>query len=178
MYNAKTIAEYFISYANRHNIEMTPLYLQKHLYFAQAWYLAKYGENLFKEDIEAWTLGPVVPEIYREFKSYGDNQIDADIDMPSFSFEMKAFLKHFIIDKYFRLSIGTLIDMVHNEEAYIVARGNLPKNCSSNEKINLEIVRDSFRKKTDKNKEVLKEKILKAVNNADERYKELYERLA
>ena len=50
---------------------MTNLRLQKLLYFAQGWHLARFGRPLFDASIEAWPYGPVVPEVYRAYKEYG-----------------------------------------------------------------------------------------------------------
>jgi uncharacterized phage-associated protein len=37
--------------------------LQKLIYYAQAWHLARVGDRLFEARIEAWSQGPVIPEI-------------------------------------------------------------------------------------------------------------------
>lgn len=39
--------------------------LQKLVYYSQAWHLAWDEEPLFKEPIQAWANGPVVPSLYR-----------------------------------------------------------------------------------------------------------------
>lgn len=56
--------------------EVTPLMLQKLLYFIQGIYLALYGEPLFPEDCRAWLHGPVYPEIYDLFRDFKYNPID------------------------------------------------------------------------------------------------------
>lgn len=33
------------------------------------------GQPCFKEEIEAWDFGPVVPEVYHEFKIFGSSDI-------------------------------------------------------------------------------------------------------
>lgn len=38
---------------------------QKLLYYAQAWHLAWYGRPLFDDGLEAWPMGPVAPEAFR-----------------------------------------------------------------------------------------------------------------
>lgn len=38
---------------------------QKLCYYAQAWYLARYGVPLFAHDFEAWWSGPVSPSLYK-----------------------------------------------------------------------------------------------------------------
>ena len=44
--------------------EVTPLMLQKLLYFIQGVYSALYGKPVFTEDCRAWIHGPVYPEVY------------------------------------------------------------------------------------------------------------------
>lgn len=54
---------------------ITHLKLQKLIYYAQGVYLAITGKKLFFNDIEVWTHGPVVPEVYDKYKVYGKNNI-------------------------------------------------------------------------------------------------------
>lgn len=56
--------------------EVTPLMLQKLLYFIQGIYSALYGKPIFVEDCRAWTHGPVYPEVYDLFKDFKYNPID------------------------------------------------------------------------------------------------------
>lgn len=44
---------------------LTAMKLQKLLYYSQAWSLVWDDKPLFRERIEAWANGPVLPEIYR-----------------------------------------------------------------------------------------------------------------
>jgi toxin-antitoxin system, antitoxin component, xre family len=39
--------------------------IQKLCYYAQAWYLTRYGVPLFIHDFEAWRSGPVSPSLYK-----------------------------------------------------------------------------------------------------------------
>lgn len=50
---------------------ISPLKLQKILYYEQAWFMVFFGrENqLFDCAPEAWVNGPVYPEIYHQYKS-------------------------------------------------------------------------------------------------------------
>ena len=52
---------------NKHG-NMSTWKLQKLCYYAQAWSLVWDDELLFKEDIEAWAHGPVVPDLYHHHK--------------------------------------------------------------------------------------------------------------
>lgn len=56
--------------------EVTPLMLQKLLYFIQGIYSALYGKPIFMEDCRAWIHGPVYPEVYDLFKNFKYNPID------------------------------------------------------------------------------------------------------
>ena len=47
---------------------ITPLKLQKILYYAQGYYLAMYDEALFPEDFQAWAHGPANEQIYEKYK--------------------------------------------------------------------------------------------------------------
>lgn len=56
--------------------EVTPLMLQKLLYFIQGIYSALYGRPIFVEDCRAWIHGPVYPEVYDLFRDFKYNPID------------------------------------------------------------------------------------------------------
>lgn len=56
--------------------EVTPLMLQKLLYFIQGIYSALYGNPIFREDCRAWVHGPVYPEVYNLFRDFKYNPID------------------------------------------------------------------------------------------------------
>ena len=56
--------------------EVTPLMLQKLLYFIQGVYSALYGRPIFTEDCRAWVHGPVYPEVYDLFRDFKYNPID------------------------------------------------------------------------------------------------------
>lgn len=60
------MAEAFLSIES-----MTHMKLQKLCYYAKAWYLAIYGENIITEPFEAWVSGAVQPLLYHKYKIYG-----------------------------------------------------------------------------------------------------------
>lgn len=47
---------------------MTAMKLQKLCYYAQAWYLVWYNQQLFDEDFQAWTNGPVCKILFDTHK--------------------------------------------------------------------------------------------------------------
>lgn len=55
---------------------LTPLRLQKLLYYCQGWHLAETGRPLFPERIEAWATGPVVPDVFAAFEPWGCRAIE------------------------------------------------------------------------------------------------------
>ena len=56
--------------------EVTPLALQKLLYFIQGIHLAIYDKPLFNDDCYAWIHGPVYKNVYRLFRDFTYNPID------------------------------------------------------------------------------------------------------
>jgi len=75
MCKAKHIADLFLeSSLNDPDGMLTNQQIQRLLYLAQGWSLARYGEPLFDDAIEAWSSGPVVPEAYQRLESLGDKE--------------------------------------------------------------------------------------------------------
>ena len=75
MYSSLAVANYFIDLAERDNEQITPMKMQKLVFFAHGWHLAFYNEPLIREYVEAWTWGPVIRELYFEFRSFGKSPI-------------------------------------------------------------------------------------------------------
>lgn len=82
LYKAEDVAKYFIYLGsqqvvgdNKEREGVTNLKLQKILYFAQVYFLAKIGKPLFADPIEAWEFGPVVPNVYHKLKKHGSKAI-------------------------------------------------------------------------------------------------------
>lgn len=61
------VADYIIY---RSNYDITPLAIQKLLYYVQGFYYAFYSEFIFINDCEAWKHGPVYKELYQKYKDY------------------------------------------------------------------------------------------------------------
>jgi len=73
--NALTIANTVLSKSFQENKDITPMKLQKMIYFIYKKYLQETNVPLFSERFEAWRYGPVLTSVYDEFKSYGSNHI-------------------------------------------------------------------------------------------------------
>lgn len=77
MTSAKAVANFFIGKSQVEGRPISPMKLQKLVFYAQAWYLGNAGKELFPEDIEAWPYGPVVRDLYLEFRRFGSSPITA-----------------------------------------------------------------------------------------------------
>lgn len=75
MYRALQIANYIIQIALNTGEKITNLHLQKILYYLQVNELVTTGSPLFNDDMEKWRLGPVVPNVYHEYKGSGSQPI-------------------------------------------------------------------------------------------------------
>ena len=70
------VANAFIKKAKKGKLKaLTPMKLQKLLFFAQSWYLARKGKPLLDDSFSRWPYGPVIPSLYHEFKEYGASAI-------------------------------------------------------------------------------------------------------
>lgn len=68
----RSVIFYLLKKAER----ITPLSLQKMLYFVQGLHLAFYGTALFPEDCQAWAHGPVYREVYEIFRRFRSGPIE------------------------------------------------------------------------------------------------------
>lgn len=70
-YKALDVAEYIIWYENTQGRITNNLRLAKQLYYIQVNFLVNKGEPCFNERLIAWGFGPVVKEVYYEYRYYG-----------------------------------------------------------------------------------------------------------
>lgn len=145
---ALDIANYIVCYAAENHSEqpLTHLKLQKILYYVTTEFLKKNSEieTLYPEKVEKWKLGPVVPAVYNEFKTYAGKSITSPSNEiifldDGFDFEIKDFdvtsfeknneslvvvAKH-VIEKLITKDAFTLVDMTHQEKAWLDAEANI-----------------------------------------------------
>lgn len=118
-YTADNVAKYLVYLAsqelvgdNQEREGITNLKLQKILYFAQAYYLAKLGKALFSDEIKAWEYGPVVPKVYKKYKYYESNPILSPEDKSSLSIEDKKNIQK-IWSTFGGYSASRLVNIAH-----------------------------------------------------------------
>ena len=68
--------DYVVKYLLVNCLDITPLALQKLLYYAQGFFKVFTGEYLFHNNCEAWMHGPVYRSVYYKYKNYGYNPIE------------------------------------------------------------------------------------------------------
>lgn len=74
-YPVGAIANFMLDRGERDRRPITHLKLQKLVYMAYGWGSVVLEARLFTERIEAWTYGPVVPDLWHEFKAYKSDPI-------------------------------------------------------------------------------------------------------
>lgn len=112
------LADAFLSISS-----MTHKKLQKLCYYAKAWYLALYDENLIVEPFEAWVHGAVQPELYQKYKPYGFEYIPRVMDTQHIPEEFLYFARE-IYESYGHLDGDELERLNHTEQPWIKARGD------------------------------------------------------
>lgn len=71
MRKAKSVANYVIAYGMKIGHPVNNLQLQKILYYIQVHFLKEKGIPFFKDEIEAWQFGPVIPTVYYQYAAWG-----------------------------------------------------------------------------------------------------------
>ena len=110
-YKALDIANKIISKTDlEHGDTISNLKLQKMLYYQQGFHLAYFGTPLFDEDIVAWQYGPVVPSVYKEYKSFESNSISTSEEGISLSDDEEELFNN-VYEEYNQFSAVALMKM-------------------------------------------------------------------
>ncbi len=147
------VAGFFIAFANEHGDVLTNLKLQKLVYYAQAWNLANFDVALFEEDFEAWIHGPVLPSLYKLYRSDGATgavPIAEDIKLAEVKKKMAdddfKFLE-MVAKVYMKYAAYELEMMTHKEAPWVEARGDIPVDVRSTNVISKESMRSYYKSK-------------------------------
>ena len=136
---AQDVAKYFLARASADGDLITPLKMQKLIYYAYVWVLVKAkGKKLFTQNIEAWSNGPVVADLYRELKPYGSMPVSEDyidnierIQLVIDSSGLKEILDG-VYEEYMPKTAFELVSLTHAEEPWAEARRGLEPTDSCN----------------------------------------------
>lgn len=101
--------------------QMTNAKLQKLCYYAKAWHLALYDENLIDEPFEAWVHGPVSPVLYDKYKDYDWDKIAEIVDKSDVPADLLKYVEQ-IYDAYGHLDGDDLEVVSHRELPWMEAR--------------------------------------------------------
>lgn len=119
MLKAIDVANFFIYLMPEADNEITNLKLNKLIYFAQGYNIQRHNKPLFKDEIQAWQYGPVVPSVYHEFKGYKNSHIPK----PTKNFDIKKYSeedKELMLDvarEYGKFTGEALRDITHQSNS-------------------------------------------------------------
>ena len=171
MRNIKDVARYVGLSLLSKGYSVSPLKLQKMLYYTQAWYMVLYGrENtLFSDVPEAWVNGPVYPSVYQEYRDKVPGMYDhlkpvhfdsADIlaDIQQLFLSMSLSVDEVetldsIITLYGAKTQNQLILLTHSEQPWVEAREGLAPYVRSDRKILLDTMYGYYKARHDRNRQ-------------------------
>ena len=113
---AITLAEFILASYPEKNI--SPMKLQKLVYYAKAWTLVA-GTPCTDDQFERWEYGPVNREIYFAYKQHAKNNIPTPESMTAHIRDEDVGLLRFILDSYVDYSAVALSAMTHRESPWI-----------------------------------------------------------
>lgn len=154
--------------------DITPLALQKSLYYIQGFYFAFYKSFIFTDDCQAWVHGPVYKDVYLRYKDYTFTPIDSPTteisgikssekladykntqksDITRLTAELTTTLSatekavcDSVIENLCCYSGKELERFTHHEEPWILTRGDLKTGDSSDKIISKKIIGEYFAK--------------------------------
>lgn len=113
-------------------IYLSPLHLQKLLYYCQGWGLALLGRPLFHQPLYAWKYGPVERDVYNLLK--GRSNAVMPHEFPPVGKPLTATasaLVEMVWKEYIRFTPSEIVEKTHREPAWLEARAGLPTGAHS-----------------------------------------------
>jgi uncharacterized phage-associated protein len=146
--SVNAVADYILSKLDMSaGDSITPLKLQKLVYYSQVYHLVRIGTSLFDDPIEAWAHGPVVRALYERFKYYEWQNIppteiitDPFDEIPK---ESRKIIDE-VFDEYNEYSAKRLEELTHSEKPWIDAYGDLPMGAACKETIRHESMKNFY----------------------------------
>lgn len=123
-HDPRAISNAILDIADRLQLGVTNLSLNKILFFAHAHWLSRFRQRLSSLSFEAWQYGPVVPLIYHQFKHHGNNSICSrattldldtgdDVIVSYSNIEFDYDFLEAIVSEYGNYSPGKLVQLSH-----------------------------------------------------------------
>lgn len=113
-----------IAYLKENLTPFTDLKLQKALYFLWAYYSAMYGDmkeypsELFEANFEAWRYGPVIADVYKNYKRDGyDNLVNTFSPKNDMEKDVNQFIDE-MISQFNDISVFGLVNRSHADRAW------------------------------------------------------------
>lgn len=138
-----------ISYVFERLEEVTPLMLQKLLYFIQGVSYALNGKPMFSENCQAWVHGPVYPEVYEMFRDFKYNPIE-DARFAIFDgnkdelTEDERRVVDLVVNTFGEYGGKVLERITHSEKPWKNSRKGYGENIPSNELLSMESIKSYF----------------------------------
>lgn len=128
------------------NDEITPLALQKLLYYTQGFSYIFIGKFMFASDCESWVHGPVYRDIYNQFQEFGREPIvlDRTYDISSCFTSQEILLLDSIVQHLSVYNGKVLEKFTHEESPWLSARRDLKEDEPSNKIIDKNSIADFF----------------------------------
>lgn len=125
--------------------DITPLALQKALYYTQGFYYAFYRKFIFSEECQAWIHGPVYRDIYFKYRDYKFDPIKKKENINDSVFSLSEIeILNSVAENVCCYSGKVLEKFTHLEEPWLSARGELSDNVSSERIIAKQRIGDYF----------------------------------
>lgn len=163
MVNISDIAKYTVLQLLQRGNTISPLKLQKILYYLQAWYLVYFDKALLFEDVpEAWVNGPVYRSVYEAYRSKGkydqfrisdvvaegetsEEAISRLLNSMGLSEKELDFVEA-IYNHYGSMSHDYLVYLTHSQKPWNEARKGLQPFEYTDQKISLDLMYDYYSK--------------------------------
>lgn len=136
--SALDVAEYILERSGAQG----PKKLQKLVYYCQVWSIVWRGGPLFHEEIQAWVHGPVVSELY-QMHAHQDRVLAVGGHSDRITQEQGDVIDE-VLRYYSHLDGRTLSQLTHDEDPWKAARGDLPENHPSTNRISQESIRNYY----------------------------------
>lgn len=163
MVNILDLAKYIVLRLLQNGNSISPLKLQKILYYLQAWFMVYFNkELLFDNQPEAWVNGPVYREVYEAFRrrgmysqfsmaDLGVEEQDAPTVLESLHNAMNLTEENWalieqVLTRYGSMSQDRLVFLTHSQRPWNEARKSAQPFEYSDQKISFDSMYDYYSK--------------------------------